>query len=75
MLIDYRGKGCEFMVNHCGDPDKCENGGTCINLAPGFRCDCPLGEQYCRLLVATVFIEAFHCLHFVFICIFQCALI
>ncbi|XP_065923868.1 uncharacterized protein [Magallana gigas] len=40
---DYRDNGCEIMVNHCGDPNKCENGGTCVNLAPGFRCDCPPG--------------------------------
>eukprot|EP00105_Crassostrea_gigas_P024115 XP_011444257.1 PREDICTED: sushi, von Willebrand factor type A, EGF and pentraxin domain-containing protein 1 isoform X2 [Crassostrea gigas] len=42
---DYRGIGCEIMVNHCGDPNKCENGGTCVNLAPGFRCDCPPGKK------------------------------
>lgn len=50
MLADYRGVGCETMVNHCGDPSKCENGGTCINLAPGFRCDCPPGEQFVKHL-------------------------
>lgn len=57
MLVDYRGVGCETMVNHCGDPSKCENGGTCINLAPGFRCDCPPGEQFVKHLRTLLLIQ------------------
>ena len=47
LFVDYRGIGCQLMVNHCADANICENGGTCVNLAPGFRCDCPPGRQHC----------------------------
>lgn len=45
MFVDYRGIGCEIMVNYCGDLNKCENGGICVNLVLGFRCDCLLGKN------------------------------
>lgn len=57
MLVDYRGVGCETMVNHCGDPKKCENGGICVNLAPGFRCDCPTGEEIVNHLHTLLLIQ------------------
>lgn len=59
-VIDYRGIGCQLMVNHCADANICENGGTCVNLAPGFRCDCPPGRQHCTN-VDQVYEEGFKC--------------
>lgn len=57
MFADYRGVGCETMVNHCGDPKKCMNGGICVNLAPGFRCDCPTGEEIVNHLHTLLLIQ------------------
>lgn len=57
MLVDYRGIGCEIMVNHCGDPNKCDNGGTCVHLAPGFRCDCQKGESIVNHLKTVLLIQ------------------
>lgn len=44
-MIDYAGKGCQTLVNHCAEKDTCKNGGTCQTSANGvgFKCHCKSG--------------------------------
>ena len=40
----YRGNQCEIIADPCRQ-NPCLNGGVCISLKPGYKCNCPEGQH------------------------------
>lgn len=40
----YRGNQCELVADSCR-PNPCLNGGLCVSLKPGYRCNCPTSRH------------------------------